>query len=81
MSHEEKRHGVPTTVSVRKKGGGSHTDKSRPINLTSGVQSFKTDLEEKKFLYTKQEKKIKKLQTLNMVCKYGTLICWKSDIL
>lgn len=35
-------------------------DKSRPIHLTSGVQSFETVLEGKKFLYSKQEKKLKK---------------------
>lgn len=37
------------TVSLGKKGGESR----RPINLTSGVQSFKADLEGKKFLYSK----------------------------
>lgn len=35
------------------KGVESRVDKSRPINLTSGVQSIKTDLEGKKFLYSK----------------------------
>lgn len=47
-------------------------DKNKPINLTSGVQSFKRDLEGKKLLYGKQKKililkKTSRMQYANLV--------------